>query len=297
MNDIYYILIPLIASVIGGLISGLFTFLGVRATLTHQKEVHEEDLNLREEEINKQNTEIRIEKNKQVNQTRPELSLINNVDNFNGTVKEIYLLPFTHTRLSDNKTVEFEYDNEVLQDGYWEQHEIVLQNIGKRKIQSIFLQVPYTYNINLHFKDEIITWESSEINFYHTNEKLLFFDLNPNDNIKLILYYPKDYVENNAIPLDAYIHDEDENYWYQSAINLNMHTESTVYEKAAFNSRLQGKNNYLYISKTSDNLTEEEQAFLEQQSEEVKNIDKLREQFVKDVNEGKTLLNYRLPIR
>ena len=310
MDFLYYVIVPIFAAAV----SGLFTFLGVKRTLSHQKEVHNEelklrikemynqeqkrneDLRLREEELKKKEAEIKIEKNKQVYQTRPELTLSKNADNLHGSVKEICLLPFTHARLSGNKTAEFEYDKNILQKNYWEQREIVLQNTGKRKIQSFFLQVPSAYNLNLHFQDEISTWEFANPKCYQTNEKVLLPALLPNEKIKIIIHYPKDYKKKDEIPLDAYIHDEDENFWYQSAVNLDRYTESAVYEKVAFNSLLQGNNNYLIFLNNLTDLTDIERAFIKQQSRNQDEIDKQREQFVKDVNEGKTLLNYRLPI-
>ena len=35
MDTVYYVVIPIVTSILGGLIAGLFTFLGVKTTLNH----------------------------------------------------------------------------------------------------------------------------------------------------------------------------------------------------------------------------------------------------------------------
>lgn len=49
MDIVYNLVVPIITSLLGGLIAGLFTFLGVKMTISHEKRVHEADLKIKQE--------------------------------------------------------------------------------------------------------------------------------------------------------------------------------------------------------------------------------------------------------
>ncbi len=298
MNDIYYILIPIIASIIGGLIGGLFTFLGVRMTLTYDNKIREEDLKSHMTEQKQKN----IEKNKKIIQTRPELTLTDNSGNIKS-VAEFCLLPFRNPKLIDKETIVFGYTDEIFNENYWNKYEIILQNTGKRQIQASFLQVPYLYETNIYAKLEIEEWKNSTAKNYFNDIGILHCELLPDEKIKIIIYYPKNYARKPIIPLDLYMHDEDENYWYQSAVNYNRKTESCISAPDTFNMHLKKECNFwnvydylFHLNYVEKNFTDNIYKLLEQKKRT--NFDRTtkQDQFVCDVNNGKTLLNYKLPL-
>ena len=44
MEIVYNVVIPVITALLGGIVGGLFTYLGVKQTLIHEKRLREEDL-------------------------------------------------------------------------------------------------------------------------------------------------------------------------------------------------------------------------------------------------------------
>lgn len=61
MDFLYYIFIPIISSILGGLIGGLFTYLGVKLTIKNEN-------NLKKQEVYEKNKE----KNKLIIANRPQ---------------------------------------------------------------------------------------------------------------------------------------------------------------------------------------------------------------------------------
>ena len=135
-------------SVLGGLIGGLFTFIGVKATLRH------EDERKRKEELKKQCDE------------RPRLEIVNFKDI--KTVSErtkfdcdFVLTAYKSIFLKDNLT-HFVYDKEIIDIKNLCCVEYTFRNIGKTEIDGICFVC--------NQKDKVSLASRKEIEFYHAHD-------------------------------------------------------------------------------------------------------------------------------
>ena len=233
MDIVYYVVIPIITSLLGGLIGGLFTFLGVKMTLTHERNLHNEDKKLREEEQHKKEIAKTIERNKRIILTRPEMTLSKS----NGSIKkvgEVCLLPYYEPELIDEKRIKFIYPDDIFKEEYWDKYEFILQNTGKREIISAFLQVPYKSGFNMYSKIVLMNWQNSYITNYYSDIYLLPSYIRPNEKIKIIVYFPKIMQEFREAGLDLYFYDEDNNYWFQRLVNIKGKNEVEIIAPDAY---------------------------------------------------------------
>lgn len=122
--DIVNIVIPIVASILGGLVSGLFTYLGVKMTILNDRELKKQDIY----EKNK-------ETNKAIIQNRPELKIIDKANTINKEL-EIFVLPYILPKLKTKEEIIFDYDQLKINDNFWQCHEILL--IGKNYRNWIF---------------------------------------------------------------------------------------------------------------------------------------------------------------
>lgn len=291
MDVVYNVVIPIITSIIGGLIGGLFTFLGVRMTIkSRDKEQHKKEL------------EKTIERNKRIILTRPEMSLSKN----NGAIKaveEICLLPYIEPKLMDDKHIRFNYSDDIFKEEYWDKYEFVLQNTGKREITSAFLQVPYKSSFNMYSKRVLMSWQKSYFSNYYSDVCGLPSYIRPNEKIKIIVYFPKIAPLLKKEGLDLYFCDEDDNYWYQSLINIAGRNEVEIIAPDAYFMHYQEDCNFwfiydhLYYAKDVEKCFDKDiRPLLEERKQKNWARTEKQDKFVRGVKCGEIALKYNLPL-
>lgn len=303
MDIVYNVLVPIITSLLGGLIAGLFTFLGVKMTLTHERKTREEDLKMKQAEQRKQEIEKNIIRNKKIIQTRPELKTPLNDDDIKS-VEEYCILPYENPTLIDENLILFKYSDEIFKDDFWNKYELILQNTGKRIIRDSFLHLPYKSFVNIYLKSDLLRCRGGNVPDYYCDESLLPSYIHPNEKIKIVIYYPKATPKLKNVGFDLYMRDEDDNYWYQPCVNsYDGESESQVIPDDTFYMHLKQDFNYwlmydkLYYSEGVEKLFKENLSdFLAKR----KNLThaKVREQegYAYKVKKGEITLNYKLPL-
>ena len=209
METVYNIIIPVLTSILGGLIGGLFTFLGVKLTIKNDNELKKQEIKERNEE-----------KNKVIISNRPEFKVAQNKKAVKHEM-EIYALPYISPKLQTEEEIIFDYDNLNLGEDFWDCKETIICNIGKRAIKTGFLQLEYKSGINIYSKHELYSWKQMPwAKNYYSDKLLLSGWIYPNECVKLKTYYPKDIKQLQNTRFDCYMSDEDGNYWYQDSVNL-----------------------------------------------------------------------------
>ncbi len=302
MDIVYNVVIPIVTSIIGGLIGGLFTFLGVKMTLIHEQKIHDENKKLREIEQHKREIEKTIERNKQIIYTSPEMTLTKNRTAIKA-VEEIYLLPYIKPRLFDENEILFDYSDDIFKEEYWDKYEFILQNTGKREIVSAFLHVPYKSGFNMYSKIELMNWKNAYVRNYYRDVCSLPSYIRPNEKIKIIVYFPKIVQKFREAGLDLYFYDEDNNFWYQSLINIKGRNEIEIIAPDAYFMHYQEDYNFwfiydhLYYAKDVEKCFNKDiRSLLEERKRKNWARTEKQEKFVRDVKCGEIALKYKLPL-
>ncbi len=239
MDWVYYILIPLISAFISGLIGGLFTFLGVRHTIKNENKrfmIEREKWEKERKERERDRQEAKWQENKKQNEivikNRPQVRIVEETDNIVDILK-IKLLPYMNVKLNsisegDPNSISFNYPDKIYSDDYWEKYEFVIKNIGKTKIDTGFLMIPYQSNVNMYWYDL-----KALFNFcngqYYSEKELIGHSLKEGDSLKVIVFYPKTCPQFKEIPFTLYMWDKTGNYWKQEAVNFpGDHSDSEI---------------------------------------------------------------------
>lgn len=302
MDIVYNLVVPIVTSLLGGLIAGLFTFLGVKMTISHEKKAHETDLKIKQEEQHKKEIEKTFERNKRIIRTRPEMT----ISKAGGSIKkveEVCLLPYIKPKLFDEKEIYFDYPEDIYNEEYWDKYEFILQNTGKREITSAFLQVPYKSSFNIYSKLVLMNWRSAYNKNYYRDVYALPSYIQPNEKIKVIVYFPKTVPQLKEEGLDLYFYDEDNNYWYQSLVNIKGRNEVEIIAPDAYFMHFQEDCNFwfiynhLYYSMDVKKCFDKDiSSLLEKWKRENWARTEKQEEFVRAVKCGEIALKYKLPL-
>lgn len=292
MDIINYIVVPIVAAILGGLIGGLFTFLGVKMTLTYEKKIREEE---------------RIEKNREINRfiigKRPELQIIEESKN-RLNAKAVYLIPYKNPKLVNEKTIMFEYTDEIFSEDYWEKYELVLKNKGERAIESFFLQLPYKSMVNIYSREEIMMWKDTFSDKYYQDIFYFMFGLGLDEETKIIVHYPRNYDMLSCLPLDVYMRDEDGNCWIQGNINfIDSKTRSKIISEDMFYMHLHDEyyrwfiyDMFYYDTNVKKEFKRAMQSILESRKRACLKRNSQQEQYISKVNSGEVLLKHNYPV-
>ncbi len=303
MEIVYYVVVPIITSVLGGLIAGLFTYLGVKKTITHERKTREENLKLKKEEQRKQEIEKNIIRNKKIIQTRPELKIPQDNSDIKS-VEEYCLLPYINPVLIDEELILFRYSDEIFQEEFWDKYELIFKNTGKRLIRDSFIHLPYKSYANIYLKSDLLHWQNDNARDYYCDECLLPKYIHPNEKIKIIIYYPKATPTIKSAGFDLYMRDEDDNYWYQHCVNsYDSESESQIISPDTFYMHLKQDYNYwlmynkLYYSKGVEKMFQKSlDDFLQKRKEATWAKADGQDGFAYKVKIGEIALNYNLPL-
>ena len=203
------IIIPIITSILGGLIGGLFTFLGVKLTLKDERKRHEEQVGLNI-----------IEKNKEIIKNRPILRSIENCESSPSIQAMVYLVPFREPELINKKDIIFHYPEKFEEKQNWKEYTIHLKNIGNKRITRSFLHFEDLKNINLYSDLDIYNWNHPLYGQHYFSDTLtLSGHIAPGEILELKIYYLKDFPNYKNVLFDIYFEDENGNNWVQYRIN------------------------------------------------------------------------------
>ena len=286
------IIIPIITSILGGLIGGLFTFLGVKLTLKDERKRHDEQVGLNI-----------IVKNKEIIKNRPILLSIENYESSPSMRAMVYLVPFGEPELINKKDIVFHYPEKFEEKQNWEEYTIYLKNVGNKRITRSFLHFEDLKNINLYSDLDIYNWNDPLYGQHYFSDALtLSGHIAPGEILELKIYYLKDLPNYKNVLFDIYFEDENGNNWVQYKINRidndisafdvvssleystyrrkNMHT-FFLYNKMFFSKNVKKSFNY--------NL-EEMYENIEKETKEWNNKLEEMEKFQNDCKNGKILL-------
>ena len=290
MDFLYYIFIPIISSILGGLIGGLFTYLGVKLTIKNEN-------NLKKQEVYEKNKE----KNKLIIANRPQLKVIQENDCKIKDELDLYVLPYINPKLETEEKIIFDYDKLNLNENFWDCKEIIIRNCGKCAIETGFVQLEYKSGVNIYSKYEFDSWKYTPWakNYYSDHQYIPHWIL-PNECFKLKLFYPKKLQQLKNIKLNCYMADANGNYWYQDVVNLQvdgnksepispneyvLHIRDGYYEWFIYDQMYYCKD----VEKCFKTLGFERK--LEDRKEKLWKQSKENDNFKRDINIGRKLLN------
>ena len=192
-------------SVLGGLIGGLFTFIGVRLTLKHEREKEQK------EEI------------KKAVESKPRLEVLkysdfketanDDTENYDCNVLALSIVDFKE---DENGRPRFFYDNKALDKKKLVFVEYELKNIGLTEIDDICVTSNLPRNVS------VFEYERRDL---YINENLLNYEvwankryIKPGEGLTIRVYYIKDQVMTGMIsyPLTIWLHDINGRYWQQN---------------------------------------------------------------------------------
>ena len=196
--------ISFFGSIIGGLIGGIFTFLGVKLTLRHEKEKDYKEALLK------------------ADANKPRLEIINYYDFHSNKNKKILNNDCNVVALkieefkNDDGRAKFFYDKEALIDKNLIFVEYELKNTGNTEIEDICITSNLPQNMSI--------FELERKEFYII-ENLLNYEvwshkryIKPGKTIKVRIYYLKDKIITSPIsyPFTIWLQDINGRYWKQN---------------------------------------------------------------------------------
>lgn len=206
------IFIPILSSIIGGLLGGLFTFLGVKLTLNNEKRLKNEEKRLKT-----------IDENLQIVKNRPILDLAKQKTNVEMSCN-VFLLPIEKYKLISPTEIEYEFTTDYKNDNVWCKYSIFLKNIGNKKITRAFITTEEN-NILLYGESDIYNWNS----FKHYYNHIVLFqgNLGKNSICQINVHYPKTNNHLKDICFNIYFRDENGNFWKQDFVG-NQYVDITL---------------------------------------------------------------------
>lgn len=192
-----------IGSILGGLIAGIFTYLGVRFTIKNDRQKEERILS---EKIEKEKPRLEI-----IKRTCIDDALASD-DVYDCAALFITILGFKEI----NGRACFDYDEKALSKGNLTFVDYELKNTGLTEIADIILST------NLPKQTSLIDYNQKEM---FISNKFLNYEvfsnkhyIKTNDTIKLRIYYLKEQYIGSSFgnpPITIWIRDINNNYWYQ----------------------------------------------------------------------------------
>lgn len=199
----------IIASVLGGLVGGLFTFLGVWMT------IHHENKKTRQEELKRQK-----EKEEQLFENRPRLEIMGykKLSKYSAAKKaDISLLLCSIKDYKNESRAMFYYDTEVVEPEKWVSVEYTLKNIGNTEISHMYFSTNLPKNTSLFGIDNEeneMCYENNLLNYSVILDK----SVKPKESIKLrVCYIDEEIILSNigSAPITIWLIDEKNNWWSQ----------------------------------------------------------------------------------
>lgn len=205
----------ILASILGGLIGGLFTFLGVYLTIKEQQK------------------RDKIVLNSFIFATRPELEITNKTELHDYIGVEDSNISIVYCFFDYNKEgKEFNYNEKYLESNNWKCIEYTFKNTGRTKIKHFSIATNYVKKTSISNSVNINSLVSSKyINYRQTYD----ISLSENSDIKIQFCFLKNKIPDSIkAPISFWLVDVNNNYWIQDLFlpNSILHTSTkTTYEK------------------------------------------------------------------
>lgn len=206
------IVIPILSSIIGGLLGGLFTFLGIKLTLNNEKKFKDEEKRLKI-----------IDENLQIVKNRPILDLTTQKTNVEMECN-VFLLPIENYKLINFTDIEYVFTTDYKNNDIWYEYSLFLKNIGNKKITRAFITTDND-EILLYGESDIYNWNL--LKHYYNHRVLFQGDLKKNSICKISVHYPKTNNHLKDICFNIYFEDENGNFWKQFI--GNHYVDTTLY--------------------------------------------------------------------
>ena len=199
----------IIASVLGGLVGGLFTFLGVWMT------IHHENKKTRQEELKRQK-----EKEEQLFENRPRLEIMGykKLSTYSAAKKaDISLLLCSIKEYKNEGRAMFFYDESVITPENWVCVEYTLRNTGHTEIDHIYFSTNLPKNtalFNVLNEENVMCHDNHFLNYSVIFEKTI----KPQQTVSIKVCYISDKIVVSNIggaPITIWMIDENKNWWSQ----------------------------------------------------------------------------------
>lgn len=199
----------IIASVLGGLVGGLFTFLGVWMT------IHHENKKARREELKQQK-----EKEEQLFENRPRLEIMGykKLSKYSISRKaDISVLLCGIKDYKNENRAMFYYDTEVVEPEKWVSVEYTLKNIGHTEISHMYFSTNLPKNTSLfgiENGENEMCYENNLLNYSVILDK----SVKPRESIKLrVCYIDEKIIVSNMgnATITIWMIDEKNHWWSQ----------------------------------------------------------------------------------
>ena len=194
----------LLGSILGGLIAGLFTFLGVKRTLEYNKEKEKKDILIK---ADKEKPRLEVTKYLDFNATRNKKTINNDCN--------VLVLSIDGYE-EDNGRSRFFYNTEALDINKLVYVEYEFKNTGLTEIEDVCI----TGNIPRNMA--VLELERKD---FYINENILNYEvwsnkryIKPGDTLKIRVYYIQEHIISGSFsyPLSIWLNDINGRYWRQN---------------------------------------------------------------------------------
>ena len=199
----------ILASILGGLVSGLFTFLGVFLTIKYQRSKDK-----------KEEARLHQEKDAELEKTKPRLEIQEYVAerNYDETEETDISIILVKIKKYEKYIHRFHYDSLILDKSKWCCVDYVLKNTGATEIDHLFLSTNLLKNtalFNVSSSDYIFLIKNMLLSY----DAILETPIKPQDTVRIRICYIKDQIivsnMGNA-PLSIWLIDTNNNVWKQA---------------------------------------------------------------------------------
>lgn len=205
----------ILASILGGLIGGLFTFLGVYFTIKEQRKKDE------------------IAQNNFIFATRPELEITNKtkLHDYIGTEDSEISIVYCYFDY-DTITKRFHYDKKYLESKNWKSVEYSLKNIGKTEIKNFSIATNNVKTTSIYNSENLNICLSQQ---YINYRNIYDINLRENKEIKIQLCFLENRIPTPYLSaaISFWLVDVNDNYWVQDLFipNSMLHTSTQTTRK------------------------------------------------------------------
>lgn len=198
----------ILASILGGLVSGLFTFLGVFLTIKYQRNKDK-----------KEELRLQQEKDAEFEKTKPRLEIQEYIaerdydENEEADISAILVKIKGYEKYIHR----FHYDPLVLDNSKWRCVDYVLKNTGNTEIDHLFLSTNLPKNtslLNVSSREYISDYEYKFLNY----DVLLEKSIKPQHNVRIRICYITDQIivsNLGSAPIAIWLMDVNNNVWKQ----------------------------------------------------------------------------------
>lgn len=229
----------ILASVLGGLISGLFTFLGVFLTIKYQRSKDK-----------KEEARLQQEKNAELVKVKPRLEIQEYIaeHDYDETENADMTVLLVSIKGYEKHIHHFHYDPLILDKKKWRCVDYVLKNIGGTEIDHLYLSTNLpkdTSLFNVSNNEHVLCYENMFLNYSVILEKAI----KPQQSVHIRICYIIDQIIVSNIgsaPIAIWLMDVNNNVWEQALFA----PENKLYNSSR--SSLKEFRDYTDISKAMD---------------------------------------------